>query len=139
VIAVADTGFVLAVVNEGDRHHSACLPLYKTLRTIYLPQSALTEAMYLLIRDAGYRRTIQFLNGLGTTKYKLVEIEIADLKRVAELFAIYADVKLDFVDATVAAVAERMKIMTVLTVDRRDFSIIRPRHAEYFELLPEKL
>jgi hypothetical protein len=29
-----------------------------------------------------------------------------------------------------------MNITRILTVDRRDFSIVRPRHVEHFELLP---
>jgi uncharacterized protein len=48
----------------------------------------------------------------------------------------YQDAELDFVDASIIAIAERMSITHVLTLDRRDFSIVRPRHCDYFELLP---
>jgi hypothetical protein len=34
------------------------------------------------------------------------------------------------------AVAERIGARRVYTLDRRDFSILRPRHAEAFEILP---
>jgi predicted nucleic acid-binding protein len=34
------------------------------------------------------------------------------------------------------AVAERLNIGRVLTLDRRDFQIMRPRHRDFFELLP---
>jgi predicted nucleic acid-binding protein len=34
------------------------------------------------------------------------------------------------------AMAERMKIKTILTIDRRDFSLYRPRHCEAFTLVP---
>jgi predicted nucleic acid-binding protein len=42
----------------------------------------------------------------------------------------------DFVDATIAAVAERLNITRILTLDQRDFQIIRPKHSDYFEILP---
>jgi hypothetical protein len=48
----------------------------------------------------------------------------------------YADSRLDFVDATVIAVAEDANISTILTLDRRDFRMVRPQHTSAFELLP---
>ena len=33
-------------------------------------------------------------------------------------------------------VAERLNITRILTLDQRDFQIIRPKHSEYFEILP---
>jgi uncharacterized protein len=49
----------------------------------------------------------------------------------------YASAKLDFVDCTIMAVAERLEIQHIATFDRRDFSIVRPAHIEHFILLPE--
>jgi hypothetical protein len=40
----------------------------------------------------------------------------------------YSDAALGFVDASIVAVAERLKIKELLTTDRRHFSLIRPRH-----------
>jgi predicted nucleic acid-binding protein len=48
----------------------------------------------------------------------------------------YSDNQLDFTDAAIVAIAERLDITRVYTLDRRDFSIIRPSHCNYFELLP---
>ena len=36
----------------------------------------------------------------------------------------------------IAATAERLNIKRLLTLDRRDFQLIRPRHCDSFELLP---
>jgi predicted nucleic acid-binding protein len=44
--------------------------------------------------------------------------------------------KLDFVDALIVAIAERLNISRLLTLDRRDFQFIRPKHCTSFELLP---
>jgi len=47
-----------------------------------------------------------------------------------------ADFPLGVVDASVVAVAERLETDTVITLDRRHFSAIRPRHCAHFRLLP---
>jgi len=48
----------------------------------------------------------------------------------------YKTAKLDFTDTAIIAIAERLNITHILTFDRRDFSIIRPKHVDYFKLLP---
>ena len=39
-------------------------------------------------------------------------------------------------DASVVALAERHGAIRVATLDRRHFTVVRPRHAQAFELLP---
>jgi predicted nucleic acid-binding protein len=43
---------------------------------------------------------------------------------------------LGLVDASVVAVAERLKLHAIATTDRRDFSVVRPAHVERFTLVP---
>ena len=47
---------------------------------------------------------------------------------------IYGD--LGFVDTTVVAIAERLKVPSIATTDRRHFAPVRPAHRERFILLP---
>jgi len=42
-------------------------------------------------------------------------------------------------DASVIALAERLEITEIATLDRRHFTAVRPRHVEAFTLLPERL
>jgi hypothetical protein len=56
--------------------------------------------------------------------------------RIADLVEQYADAGLGFVDASVIAIAERVGATRIFTLDRRDFSLVRPRHTEAFEILP---
>jgi hypothetical protein len=48
----------------------------------------------------------------------------------------YADANLDFVDCCIMALSERLQVRQICTLDRRDFSIFRPTHCDYLELLP---
>lgn len=49
--------------------------------------------------------------------------------------ATYADLPLGTTDATVIALAERLNVSEVATLDRRHFSMVRPRHVRAFTLL----
>ena len=78
----------------------------------------------------------QFLKGLVAENVALEAVTLTDLRRVVEILEMYADSRLDFVDATLVALAERLDITRILTLDRRDFTIIRPQHCPHFEKLP---
>jgi len=135
--SIGDTSFVVSVAIESDHYHKACLTVYREEREIYLLQPALAEIAYLLRRERGNEMVARFLAGLRTSKYKVLSLEEADIDRIAELLRQYADSCIDLVDASVIAVAERLEITRILTLDQRDFRIVRPRHSQYFELLPQ--
>jgi hypothetical protein len=40
------------------------------------------------------------------------------------------------VEASVVSIAERYRIVTIAVLNRRDFTVVRPRHVEAFKLLP---
>jgi uncharacterized protein len=57
--------------------------------------------------------------------------------RIAELVRQYANFPLGGTDASVVALAERLNTDLRITLDRRHFSAIRPRHCAAFRLFPE--
>ncbi len=137
MVAVADTGFVVGLAISSDQWHAACLNIYRKQNRIFLPQTVLAETAYLLARSGGNRAMVKFLSALSRTKYKLTSLQQADIERTSSLLEQYADSRLDFVDSTVAAIAERLGALTILTTDHRDFRIIRPNHTKYFDLQPQ--
>lgn len=48
----------------------------------------------------------------------------------------HVDADLGFVDASLVAIAERLRIGSILTVDRTHFSLVRPRQCRSFRLYP---
>jgi len=58
----------------------------------------------------------------------------AALRRARELMVQYADCPMDFADSTLVVVAEDLKTNTVLTTDRRDFSVYRIDGRKRFEI-----
>lgn len=134
--AVADTGFVVALLNRTDNRHKDVTPIYLQQQTILLPQTVLAEVAYLLGRDAGNLTVVSFLRGLAASRFNLIELTASDITRTAEILEQYADSRIDFVDATVMAIAERHQLTPILTLDQRDFRLFRPRHCDSFTLLP---
>jgi len=63
-------------------------------------------------------------------------INQVDLERANAILAQYADNRLDFVDATIVAIAERLNVKQILTLDRRHFGAIRPLHCHALTILP---
>lgn len=135
--AITDTGFVLSVAIPTDKWHTTCLSLYRQHHTIYLPQSTLAEIAYLLTREGGNQAVVRFLENLPSSKYRVIALEQADIQRTTKLLRQYADARIDFVDVTVAVIAERLRIQRILTLDQRDFRLLRPQTWGSFELLPE--
>jgi uncharacterized protein len=74
-----------------------------------------------------------FLRSLESGIFQLVELTDTDLLRVASLVERYSDLPLGSADASVVAIAERLR---VFTLDARDFSVVRPAHVPAFILLP---
>ena len=66
----------------------------------------------------------------------IVDLELVDYERMAELVEVYADFPLGTADAAVVAVAERLGITEIATLDRHHFHAVRPRHTGGFQLLP---
>jgi predicted nucleic acid-binding protein len=91
---------------------------------------------YLLTKTGGNRAAFKFLRHLALSAFILIPLEASDLTHTADILEQYADARIDFVDATIASVSERLNIQRILTLDQRDFSILRPAHVAQFELLP---
>ncbi len=134
---IADTSFLYALYNESDtQHHDAQRFASVDTMAILVPCVALPELTYLFMRDTGYRGVETFLEHFKYVSSQLVPLVQQDLHKIHEIAARYASAEFDIVDCCIMAMAERLQIRQIATFDRRDFSIFRPRHCEYLELLP---
>jgi uncharacterized protein len=133
---IADTGFVVALMNQADTRHNDVRPIYLQYPQILLPKTVLVEVAYLIGRDAGLTTTIAFLRNLPASRFQPIDPIAQDFDRIADILEQYLDSRIDFVDASVMAIAERYKAQTILTLDQRDFRLFRPKTCEAFTLLP---
>jgi len=134
---IADSNILYALYNTRDASHRDAISFVsQNNETLLVPDVALPEVCYLLTRDIGYFGLQKFLRYFTRLNAQLVPIELDDLRRVREITIKYADAEFDIVDCCIMAIAERLNIPRIATSDRRDFSMFRPSHCEYLELLP---
>lgn len=120
-----------------DEHHEACLRLLREHPgPLLVPTLCLAEVSHLLSSRGLEDGEIRLLGDLAAGDLILEPVAPADLLRIAELVALYRDLPLGSVDASVVAAAERLGVSRVATLDRRHFGVVRPAHVEGFELLP---
>lgn len=101
-----------------------------------MPQLVVTEVVYLLETRVGWQSEVRFLGDLAAGNFVTEPILPGDWIRIAELVAIYHDLPLGTVDASVVATAERLGAGVVATLDRRHFTVVRPKHVPIFEIVP---
>ena len=95
------------------------------------------EVGYPLARDGGPGAETGFLESLADGTFSPVDLRPEDYRRAGELVSAYRDLGLGTTDATVIALCERLELTEVTTINRRHFTIVRPRHVDALALLPE--
>jgi predicted nucleic acid-binding protein len=139
-VIVCDTGPLVAAALSNDADHRACVDLLTGLhlarRPILLPAPVTAEVGYLLAREAGAAVEALFLRSVADGDLEPVDLTADDYGRMADLVAEYADLPLGTTDAAVIALAERLDVAEVATLERRHFTVVRPRHVGALTLLP---
>jgi predicted nucleic acid-binding protein len=135
LLAIVDAGPLYAAANADDPDHDRVLDVLESPElTLVVPALAIAEALYLVATRMGPRAEASFLRGLAA-----VDVEAPaphDWPRMAELVEQYGDFPLGGTDASVVALAERLGTDVVITLDRRHFAAVRPRHCAALRLLP---
>jgi len=136
-LILVDTGPLYAAADKSDDWHLRTVRFLENSRDDFLiPVTVLPEATYLLAAHLGPEAERKLVQSIVNGEMLVEELTIEDLRRTLELLRHYEDAQIGFVDATVVAMAERLKIRRILTTDRRDFTLMRPRHCKQFELFP---
>ncbi len=135
MIAVVDTGPLYAAVDADDADHDACVAALADRRyRLVVPAMVVAEATYLVGSRLGPEVEAVFLRGMAELDIDAPDPD--DWSRIAELVEQYADFPLGGTDASVIALAERLGTDLVITLDRRHFGAVRPRHCPALRLLP---
>ncbi|HEY3057628.1 MAG TPA: PIN domain-containing protein [Chloroflexota bacterium] len=136
VIAIVDAGPLYAWADESDKHHDRChAVLARADLRFIIPTLVVTEATYFVGRNLGAHAEADFLRALA--QFEIEAPLLREWARMADLCVQYADFPLGGTDASVVALAERLNTDVIVTVDRRHFGAVRPRHVAAFQLLPD--
>jgi uncharacterized protein len=133
---ILDTGPLVALVDRSDPDHDRCRELINAATEVRIvPVCALVEIEYQL---RPWRRG--FARLMADVEAGQLEVHVPhpeELARATALVAEYGDLPLGLVDATVLACVERLREPKLATLDRRHFSVVRPKHVTHLQLLPE--
>lgn len=133
--AIVDSGPLFAAADLDDADHDDALhALSNPELHLIVPMLVVAEVTYFIGSRLGVGAEAQFLRGLAALDVEAPAV--SDWKRIAELVELYGDFPLGGTDASIIALAERLDVSTVVTLDRRHFTAVRPQHCAALTLLP---
>ncbi len=136
VNTIIDTGPLVAVLNRNDDYHAECSRLIRALDSpFYTTMAVLTEVMYLLWTRVGWVAQEAAWRMVLRGDLLVEHPSPAELVRMSELMSKYNDRPMDFADASLVALAERLTLDRIFTVDRRDFSVYRLHGKKPFTII----
>lgn len=127
---VVDSGPLIALFDAGDAFHAQAIKFVRELRAPLVSSMAvLTEAMYVL--DESLKAQKNLLTWIQAGGLALIEPDAADFDRVSALMEKFSDLPMDFADAVVVALCEKLGSHHIASVDR-DFTIYRYKRRTKF-------
>jgi len=128
-----DSGPLIALFDRNDKYHLASIKFIKDNNSeLVTTLASVTETLHLL--DFNRNAQIDFLDWVNAGAVTLEPISSDDLQRIKELTIKYSDLPMDFADACLVLLGEKLNISTVATIDR-DFDVYRLKGKKPFTTL----
>ena len=123
--AIVDTGFLVAFLSTRDRHHAWAVGLAGQVSAPWVTcEPVLTEAVHLL-------KNVGIVMDLLATGWLEVDFNVTTNRaHLADLATRFRDQRPDLCDLCVVRMSELFPGHSVLTTDRRDFSVYRRNKRE---------
>ena len=124
---LADAGPIVAIIRADDTHHARAKAFgqsYTGELTTTWP--VIAEAAHLLGRRGRATLLEMIIDGFLAVE----DLSASDIDRMRNLLRRYET--MDLCDASIVAVGERLGILDVITIDRRDFAVYRTRAGRAF-------
>ena len=118
-----DTGPFVALFDGSDSHHKKILEFLAKRKFLFISTLAVfTEVSHML--DFSFKAQKDFYEWAMCHGVIICDINQHDLPRIVELTEKYADLPMDFADATLVVAAEKTGIREIISLDK-DFNIYR--------------
>jgi len=118
-----DAGPFIALFDSDDNHHKGILDFFSKHEYRYISTLAVfTEVSHML--DFNVNAQLNFYEWVMYKGVIISDINQHDMPRLMELTQKYADVPMDFADATLVITAEKTGIKKIISLDK-DFDVYR--------------
>jgi hypothetical protein len=130
-----DAGPLIAMLSPRDAAHGAVREAWPVLGDRCLTTEAVVvEATHIVARGRGdHARVLEFL---VSSDIPVVSLHLPLHETCVHLMRRYADVPMDYADATLVALADRLRLTRVFTLDRKGFRTYRGARGIPFEVVP---
>jgi len=130
-----DTGPWVALIDRSEASHGQCVQWFETLKgEIFSTEAVLTEVLYLL--NFSQQAQAAAMDFVLEGAIALVPASLESLGAAKRLMKKYADLPMDFADATLVRLAQDLSIHHIATFDRKGFGIYRWSGRKAFVVLP---
>jgi len=125
-----DSGPLIALFDRSDKYNRASAEFIKRNRAeLITTLASITEVLHLL--DFSRNAQADFLSWVDAGAVTIEPITADDFQRIRELIVKYSDLPMDFADACLVFLAEKLNISKVATIDR-DFDVYRIKGKKSF-------
>ncbi|HYK63002.1 MAG TPA: hypothetical protein VEV85_26425 [Bryobacteraceae bacterium] len=132
---LVDAGPLVAILSPSDEFHRQCVDVLKSLAPpLYTCWPVLAEAAWLLRADPQAVETL--LRGGAAGFYNTLALGGEDGEAIAGVLKRYRNLLARLADAALVHLAQRERIETIFTLDRRDFGVYRPGPNWVFQIIP---
>lgn len=133
---LVDTNILVAAADTSAPEHERCAEVLDGHTHVTVTAPVAIETAWMIEARLGPVAEAAYVDSIATGELALVDLTQADWARCRDLITRYHDLRLGLVDASVIAVAERLRLTKVATLNRRDFAVVRPAHCDAFTLIP---
>jgi hypothetical protein len=136
-VITLDTSGLLAAIDSSQRlHQAAAAALRDASPPLLLSPFVLAELDYLISTRVSSQAATALLDQVADGAYRLEPMAAEDIARAAEVIDQYRDLELGLADASIVVLAERYRIVDILTLDERHFRAVTGPDGRPFRLLP---
>lgn len=126
-----DTGPLVALFKRNDTHHARSVAWFKSHRgPLLTTQAVITEAWHLVSESA----RIPLIRFTAAT-CDVCELGAVGQARILATLERFADLSMDYADATLVVLAELQRVSAIATIDVNDFTAYRLSTGRAFRLV----
>lgn len=123
---IIDTGFIVALFNERDEHHKLVSDTAERIDRCqwYTTSFVVQEIFWLLSNRVNRSCGLKFFQAIQGSLL-LPELSPDWPEKILKILTQYSSANIDIADASLVVLADQIKTEKIVSVDKKDFSILR--------------
>ena len=128
---LVDTGPLVALFKRNDTHHARAVAWFKGHRGPLLTTLAVVTEAWHLLSEPARLPLVRFV----TAACEVHEFGTQGQARILATLERYADLRMDYADATLIVLGDMLHVMSIATIDVKDFSAYRLTNGKALKLV----